>query len=162
MGKGVYAGVLGASLAVYWLVLSGIYDKGLLLIFGALSVFAVVALAERMRIMDAESIPILRLFPVLSYWVWLGGEITKANIVVARTVLRADLDVTPRLIRVPAPQRNDFSRTIFANSITLTPGTVTVDIGDDEFIVHALTDELADIGAFEDMSARVIRAAEGR
>lgn len=161
MGKGLLAGMLGGALVLYWAILSGKLSHGLLLSLGAVSVVLVIVLVERMGILDREASPYHRLPAVLRYWGWLSGEIVKANIQVARAILRAELDLTPRLFRVKATQETDLGRTIFANSITLTPGTVTVDIEGDEFIVHALLDSMADPAGFEEMGRRSKAAAEG-
>lgn len=159
MGKAFYAATLGLALAALWMSLSGRTD-GLLIILGAVSVFLCIVLVERMELLDGETAPFSRLPQALAYWAWLGGEIAKANVAVARAVLSAELDITPRLIRVRAPQKTDMGRTVFANSITLTPGTVTVEIEGDDFIVHALLDSMADPAGFREMAARAQRAME--
>ena len=161
MGRGLFAFMLAVALAAIWATLSG-RTEGLLVILGAVSILVVVVLVGQMELIDGETAAFHRFPALLVYWGWLGGEIVKANIAVVGAVLRVDLDVTPRLFRVRASQKSDFGRAIFANSITLTPGTVTVDIGGDEFIVHALMDSMSDPAGFEVMNARVTRAAEGR
>lgn len=161
MGRGLTAFMIGVALAVLWFTLSGRTDPQLL-ILGAISIVVVLVLLGRMAIIDHETAGQRRTVPLLLYWAWLGGEIFKANIAVARAVLRIDLDLSPMMVRVPAPQRTDFGRTIFANSITLTPGTVTVDVDDAGFLVHALIEPMADLAGFEEMSRRSSLAAEGR
>ena len=161
MGRGLYAAFLGVALALLWVTLSGRTDT-LLIILGALSILLVVTVVGQMELIDGEASAFHRIVPLVLYWGWLGGEIVKANIEVARAVLRLDLDLTPRLFRVHASQSTDFGRAIFANSITLTPGTVTVDLDGGEFIVHALLDSMADPAGFEAMNQRVTQAAEGR
>jgi multicomponent Na+:H+ antiporter subunit E len=161
VGRGLYAAFLGVALALLWVTLSGRSDT-LLIILGALSILLVVTVVGQMELIDGETSAFHRIVPLTLYWGWLGGEIVKANIAVARAVLNLDLDLTPRLFRVRAGQSTDFGRAIFANSITLTPGTVTVDIDGSEFIVHALLDSMTDPAGFEAMDARVTRAAEGR
>tara|TARA_B100001123_G_C15304898_1_gene1022306 strand:- start:486 stop:830 length:345 start_codon:yes stop_codon:yes gene_type:complete len=89
-----------------------------------------------------------------SYWSWLAKEIFKANIDVAKVILSRNMDLSPRMIRVPASQSSELGIVIFANSITLTPGTVSVDIEGDEIIVHALNEELADSLIAGDMDSR--------
>ena len=160
VGRGLYALTLAVALAALWAALSG-RTETLLLALGGVSILMVVALVARMALMDGETAPFHRVIPLLLYWLWLGGEIVKANIAVAQAVLQIDLDLTPRLFRVSAGQKTDLGRAIFANSITLTPGTVTVDVGDDEFIVHALLDSMSDPAGFAIMNQRATRAAEG-
>ena len=64
------------------------------------------------------------------------------------------MNLSPRLVRVPLSQSNELATVIYANSITLTPGTVSVDIEGDEIIVHALTQELMDGLTEGDMDQR--------
>ncbi len=162
MGRVHYAITLALMLVAMWLALSGRTDHFLLLALGAVSVFLVIVLVERMRTLDEETAPFHRLLFAITYWGWLGGQIFKANIEVARAVLRADLDVTPRLFRVRASQQTDLGRAVFANSITLTPGTVTIDVDGDDLIIHALLDSMSDPAGFHEMDERARRAFEGR
>lgn len=153
--------LLAVALVALWLTLSGRVTDGLVLSLGAVSVVVAVALTERFGVLDEEAAPFHRLVPLLAYWVWLFIEIVKANIAVTRTVLRPDLDLTPRMLVVPSPAKTDFGHTVFANSITLTPGTVTVQVGADGFLVHALLGSMADPDGFADMGRRAVRASEG-
>ncbi len=161
MGKVFYSLTLAVALCVLWFTLSGRTD-GFLLVMGAVSVLVVLVIVERMEILDGEAAPFHRILFAFSYWVWLGGEIAKANIQVARAILKADLELTPRLFRVKASQKSDLGRTIFANSITLTPGTVTVNVDGEDLIIHALLDSMSDPSSFDEMNRRSRIAAEGR
>ncbi len=160
MGKVFYSLTLAAALCLLWFSLSGRTD-GFLLFLGAVSVIVVMVLVERMEILDGEASPFHRILFAAGYWFWLGGEIAKANIQVARAILKADLELTPRLFRIQALQKTDLGRTIFANSITLTPGTVTVNVDGDDMIVHALLDSMSDPSGFDEMNRRSRQAAEG-
>ena len=84
-------------------------------------------------------------------------EIVKANIDVARRILDPRLPISPTIIKVRAGQRHDITRVIYANSITLTPGTVSVDTNGDEITVHALTEQAARAVETGDMDRRVSR-----
>lgn len=146
-----------------WLTLSGYLHNNLLLGLGGASVLITVLLTFRMRILDEETSPYHLLPGLAVYSVWLMWEIIKANIDVVKVILTPDMVLTPRLIRIKTLPRTDFGRMLFANSITLTPGTVTVDLDDDEFIVHALLKEMTDKSAFAEMSRRcAIAAGEGK
>ena len=136
-----------------WLTLSG-YFKPMLLGLGAISIVFVIWLCQRMKILDEETAPYLSIVPALLYFRWLFKEIIKANLQVIKAVLRPDMEVTPVMIRVPAPQDTDIGKTVFANSITLTPGTVSVDVEGNEIIVHALLSEMGNPDDFNEMSAR--------
>ena len=148
---------LAAALAALWLMLSGYFDNATLLVFGALSVGICVWLTDRTGILDREGVP-TKVFPgILGYMLWLTVEIGKANVAVVIEALRPQLKLSPKMFRVPAAQHSDLGRTIFANSVTLTPGTVTVDVDRDTLVIHALTEALADEAAIADMGARVAK-----
>ncbi len=150
--------ILVLNLVVIWLLLSGYFDKPLLLAFGAASVAFTTWLAVRARIIDNDSVP-SGLFPgILGYWAWLIFEIGKANILVARQALAVEPKLSPKLFTVPNPPRSSVGKATFGNSITLTPGTVTIDVREEEILVHALTEELADVEAITAMGERVARA----
>lgn len=151
----LHAVVLGASLAVFWLLLSGYFHEPLLLTLGAVSVVFTVWLALRTDRHDGERVRLRIDLPIVRYWAWLLVEIIKANIDVAKLILAPKLAVSPRMIRVKATQPTDMGVVIYANSITLTPGTVTVDIDGDELVVHAITQEMADGLTGGDMGDRV-------
>jgi multicomponent Na+:H+ antiporter subunit E len=137
-----YLASLVIVLGIVWLGLSGHFEP-LLLGLGLVSCLAVIALGRRMRLIDAEGAPIQLSLRGLLYTPWLLWEILKANVDVARRILSPRLPIDPRVIRVKASQRSDVGRVVYANSITLTPGTVSLRIEDDEIEVHALTAEAA-------------------
>ena len=103
--------------------------------------------------------PLLVGFGVLAVTVAL---VTTANIPVVRIAMAPDLNIKPVMTRVAVSAKSDMARTTYANSITLTPGTVTVEVEETGFLVHALTEEFADQDAFRDMERRSIEAVEGR
>lgn len=129
---------LAISLAMLWLLLSGHY-AALLLALGVLSVFACVALAHRMDVIDREGVPIHVSARAVLYWIWLLKEIVLSNLHVVRCILAPRLRIAPTDFVVPASQRTDLGQMIYANSITLTPGTVSMDLDHGTIHVHALT-----------------------
>ncbi len=153
---------VGLGLAMYalWLLLSGIYQP-LILGFGAASVVLVVIIAHRMDLIDHEGVPLHLRFRIIGYLTWLAKEIAKANIDVARLIIDPRLPIAPRFIRVPATQKTDLGRVIHANSITLTPGTVSVELEEDTIIVHAISREAAE-GTLEGAIDRRVSAVEER
>jgi multicomponent Na+:H+ antiporter subunit E len=157
---------LTVILVLLWLTLSGQFtlsgDYPLVMGFGVLSIVGTVALSARMRILDRETVPVVPALPLMMYWVWLGGEILKANLAVVRLVMRPQIDIEPRLVRVPAEQRSGLGHAVFANSITLTPGTVTIDVEEDGFLVHALDTSFTDPVGFAEMGARSDVASDGK
>jgi multicomponent Na+:H+ antiporter subunit E len=76
---------------------------------------------------------------MLCYAPWLLREIWIANIQVVRLVLDPRLPIDPVVVRLPTRYTSDLARTTLANSITLTPGTVTIDVEDETLVVHAIT-----------------------
>lgn len=148
-----YSFILVLALATTWLTLSG-YFKPLLLSLGVISIVLTVWIAARMRILDHETAPYVTIPQTLSYFVWLFIEIVKANVAVVRAVLSPNLEVSPTLTKIPLPQETDIAKVMFANSITLTPGTVSVDLQDDHILVHALLSEMSDPEDFEEMGKR--------
>ena len=100
----------------------------------------VVYLAHRMEIADHESQPLHLALRLPRYWCWLGREIFKANLDVARMILHPGMPIDPRLFEVDPQQHSDLARVIYANSITLTPGTITTDLNSTRIQIHALSE----------------------
>ena len=142
MSKLRHAFNLGLFLFAIWVLLSGHYTP-LMILFGVLSTLFVVFLATRADLIDRETQPVLIKLSVLFYWVWLGREIIKSNIDVTRRILSPGLPISPTVFTVRAGQKTELGRVTYANSITLVPGTVTMDVDGDVFTVHALTREAA-------------------
>jgi len=107
-----------------------------------------------MRILDHETAPYGTIPQTLSYFTWLFIEIIKANIAVVRAVLSPNLEISPTMTKIPTPQKSDIGKVMFANSITLTPGTVSVSMEDDHILVHALLSEMSAPEDFTDMGKR--------
>lgn len=145
---------LALGLFGLWLLLSGVY-KPLWIGLGAASAIAVTFLISRMDVLDSEAVPLQMRGSTFRYWAWLQGEIVKANIAVARILLRPKLGISPAITRVTPTQSTDIGRVTYANSITLTPGTVTIDADGSEFIVHAIDDAFAAPDGLADMDRRV-------
>lgn len=135
MGRALSLFVL---LFALWLVLSG-HGEGWLLALGAASAALVAWIARRLEAVDHEGHPIHLAWRGLGYWPWLLAEIVKANLDVARTILASPAAVEPSVFRVKAGQTDELGRVVYANSITLTPGTVTMDVEPDGWMtIHAL------------------------
>ena len=152
---------LGIVLFSLWLLLSGHFEP-LLLVLGILSCLVVVTIALRMEVIDHESHPIQLTRRIPLYWLWLLWQIAKANVAVSKLILNPALPISPRIIRVKASQPSDLGRVVYANSITLTPGTVSINLEGDHIEVHALTEELADDLKTGDMDRRVTRLEGAR
>ena len=134
-----------------WVLWSGHH---LLIGFGIVSCLVVFLLSHRMNIVDEEGVPVqlgVRFF--IGYAPWLLKEIVRANIEVACWILFPRRPIRPTVVRVTALQKGDLARVIYANSITLTPGTVSIDMDGDQITVHALSYQ----GAQEDMAGEMNR-----
>ena len=139
-----------------WLLMSGIYN-GLLIGFGIVSCLLCTWLSVRIGATDREGLPTHLFTRLPAYLVWLIGEIVSSNIATAKIILRGTSD--PEIFEVPANQATAAGLANYANSITLTPGTVTVDIdeaktGPSRFLIHALHPQFGDDVRSGDMDER--------
>jgi multicomponent Na+:H+ antiporter subunit E len=144
---------LGLTLFAFWLALSGHYTP-LLLTLGVGSCVLVVYLAHRMEAIDEEGVPLQITLRMLAYLPWLLKEILVANIDVARVILRPKLKISPRVVFFHGTQKTDLGRAIYANSITLTPGTITTGVNGNEFEIHALRAADLDTDEEQEMDLR--------
>ncbi|AKH68385.1 multisubunit sodium/proton antiporter, MrpE subunit [Spongiibacter sp. IMCC21906] len=143
-----------ALLATIWLANSGHYNP-LLLGFGLLSVVLVVWICHRMDVVDHESQPIHLTRRIPSYYAWLAWQILLSNIDVAKRVWRGNSAIEPTVKILPVAQTTDIGRVIYANSINLTPGTVSIELGNDTVLVHALVPANIDELEQGEMSRRI-------
>jgi multicomponent Na+:H+ antiporter subunit E len=151
--------ILAGFLLVFWLALSGHYSPWLVTM-GVVSALAAALAALRMGVVDGEGLPIQLIPGTLTYYPWLAREIAKSAWGVTKLILNPRLPISPALTRVRASQRTPAGIAAYANSITLTPGTITVGVSGNELIVHALEAE----GARELESGRMdarVREFEG-
>ena len=84
-----------------------------------------------------------RIFQILHYVFVLVREIIKANFEVIRMITSSRYEIEPAVVRFKTDLKTPFTRVLLANSITLTPGTVTVSLENDEYVVHCLDKSLA-------------------
>ena len=124
-----------------WLLWSGMF-KPLLLILGVVSCAFCLYLAHRVGFFkSASGLHTIPKLPV--YWLWLMKEVTKSSFDVAKLVLHPKLPISPIVIEFDAQAKGAVGQAILGNAITLSPGTVTLDIHDGHLIVHCLTEESA-------------------
>lgn len=125
------------TLAAFWLLNSGHYSY-LILSLGFGSIVLILVLTHKMDVIDHESQP-LHLSPnIFGYLPWLFKEIVYDNVTVVKHIWLKEKSISPMLTTLKVSQQTDMGKVIYANSITLTPGTVAIDLVDDEIIVHAL------------------------
>jgi multicomponent Na+:H+ antiporter subunit E len=134
---------LAAFLFAFWLALSGHYTP-VLIAAGIGSAALGVYFAARARVLDDEGHPIHLWFGAITYLPWLVREIVKSAWSVTKIILDPRLPISPTMTIVRAGQKTPVGIVTYANSITLTPGTITVGVSGDELTVHALVREGAD------------------
>ena len=126
---------------------------------GVASVTLVVWLARRMRVIDEEGMPLDALHRALPYSFWLLGQIVKANLAMLPVIFARRPAIRPRVLTIPAGEADTLGQVTYANSITMTPGTVTLEVSDDEIAVHALTEQAAADLTTGEMQRRAERVA---
>ena len=125
----------------FWLLMSGYYTP-LILSLGVISCLLCVYLTIKGKFLDNETLPIYFFPRLIQYTLWLIKEILKSNIQTAKVIIMKSEE--PELFSVKATQKTNEGKVTYANSITLTPGTVTTQIKNDIFEVHALTKDFGD------------------
>lgn len=155
-----YAASLTAVLALLWLGISGVY-KPLILGLGVASIALVVWISRRMDVVGVEHNPALYSWRLPLYWGWLVWQIIVANFQVAACALQPSR-LQPSVVRVPVPQRTAVGKVTYANSVTLTPGTVTLLLNPGEMTVHALHRASRDDLQSGAMAERILWLEAGR
>ncbi len=132
-------------LFAFWLILNGKITLEIVLIGLVLS-GAICALmhilfgySPKEDLRNVKKLPLL-----IRYFMVLLWEIIKANFAVIGVILKGNKAVEPYLVSFDSGLKHDFTRFLLANSITLTPGTITVEVKDDTFYVHCLRRDLLD------------------
>ncbi len=131
--------ILFIILFITWVVLSG-YFGSFFLISGAVSCLIALYYAKKMDVIDNNSYPIYLSPKIMTYFFWLAKEILKSSIDVSVRVWQPKPKISPMLAWVKSSQKNDVGKVAYANSITLTPGTVCIEVCGDELCVHALNE----------------------
>lgn len=145
---------LGLILVGFWLLNSGLF-KPLIFTLGAISLVLVLVVANRMKVIDEESQPLHLTRSIPGYYLWLLKELVMSNIKVVSTIWQGNLKLQPAMATVKMNHLSEMGKVIYANSITLTPGTVTTDVTENSITVHALDQSsIADLQSGE-MEARV-------
>lgn len=157
----IYVPGLFIALTALWLALSG-HGEAFMLGLAAVSVCLSLILTMRLRLMGREASPYHRLAPMARYAVWLMGEIVKSNLAVLHTIIEPSARLRPRLVALDADGRSELATALFANSITLTPGTVTLEAARDGLLVHSLHEGADEHEEFAPMAAKSLLAADGR
>jgi multicomponent Na+:H+ antiporter subunit E len=150
---------LFVSLMAFYVVLSGQIASSFLMGAGVVACLGVTLLAKRLGIVDDEGVPYRYWWPTIKYIPWLIWQIVLSSIAVLKLVWQPKMDIQPQMVVIKHDLRTAYGVATYMNSITLTPGTVTVDIGKDELLVHCITKAVADDLKGGEMERR-IRAIE--
>lgn len=128
-----------------WLILNGKITLEICVFGLALAAALFLFLCEFMDYSVKKEILLFRLLPSLVRYLWvLVQEIVKANIVVMGIILSPDMEPEPAFAYFDTDLKSDVLKAMLADSITLTPGTITVTVEGDRFCVHCLDKKLAD------------------
>jgi len=133
---------LGALLFALWLGLSGQLNI-FMLSLGLVSTLLIVYLAHRMDFIDEDIYPAHMTVLLLRFWMFLAREVIVANIDVIRRIFRPGKNISPQLFELPLTLKTDLSRVIYANAITMTPGTVSANLDKKTITIHTLSIESA-------------------
>ncbi len=147
---------LSLALAAFWLLNSGHYTP-LILSLAVISIAIVLYIAHRMDVVDYESQPVGLTLKLPGYCMWLTKQVILANISVVKHIWLGNDTISPTVTIIKASQKTDIGIVIYANSITLTPGTVSVNLVGDQIMVHALLRENIEALQAGEMDRRVSR-----
>ncbi|MEP5764167.1 MAG: Na+/H+ antiporter subunit E [Halieaceae bacterium] len=128
-------------LLISWLLWSGLY-KPLLIGLGVFSCLLSLWLASRTGFFR-HAMPLRAMLRLPALWWWVLQEVIKSSLEVARVVLSPSLPIQPEVVELTTDEKTDSGKVILGNSITLSPGTVTIDVHEDRLLVHCLTAESA-------------------
>ena len=131
---------LGVLLFLLWLSLSGQFNISMLS-FGFFSTLLILFISNRMDSFDKERYPMHLTTLLLRFWFFLIREVIIANIDVLKRIFKPGKNISPQLFELPCTHKSVLSRVIYANAITMTPGTVSVSLNKDTITVHSLSEE---------------------
>ncbi len=141
----------------FWILLSGQFSL-ILILSGIISILFVAYLSHDLLIEKADiKVGITRIVRFIKYLPWLFWQITLSNIDLVYRTLHPKMPIAPRIISLKNEYKTELGMVILANSITLTPGTVTIEVNKDEFIVHAIAKKPAESLLEGEMQARVMK-----
>jgi len=131
---------LGLVLFSFWILLSGHYTV-ITLTAAMLSTIFVVAMTARMKLIDREGHPTYLLWRVIGYHPWLVRQILGSAWDLSKLILDPKLPISPTIVEVRGTQKTAVGIATYANSITLTPGTLSARLHGNDILVHAITRE---------------------
>lgn len=157
----LYSALTFGILMAVWVIFSGFFDL-FHLSLGVISCGIVTWLSAHL-LFDDRTIRLrhraVQGWRLAGYMAWLTWQIVLSNIAVLKLAFAPRSALQPQIIRYRTPLRSDFEKFLLANSITLTPGTVTIKILGDVFYIHAIDDASA-AGLNGEMDRRIARIFE--
>jgi multicomponent Na+:H+ antiporter subunit E len=131
------------ALMAFWLIMSGIYQP-MQIAQGVVSVVIVIAINHKLKQHkffedEMDDLSQLRFQYTPIFLIWLIIEIVKAGLHVANVIINPNRSIETYILKFKVDLPSAHAKMILGNSITLTPGTLTIDITGDEYTVHALT-----------------------
>ena len=143
-----------------WLVFNGKITPEIVVFGIVLSVAVYLFCWKFLEYSPKRELLALRLLPQgIGYFFVLVWEIVKANCTAISLIVSPKYEVEPLLVTFRTELKTDLARTVLANSITLTPGTITVELTDEEFKVHCLDKEMAE-GLADSVFVRLLAKME--
>lgn len=148
--------IIMASVVLFsiWLLLSG-HIGILLLSLGVISCVFVAWVSEKLDLFSKDFSTLKFNLKLPSFLPWFIFEVIKSNIDVSLRILHPKLPIEPNIITLDASQHSDLATAIYANCITLTPGTYSLDLDENSIEVHSLTKALAQDLRTGEMSKRI-------
>jgi multicomponent Na+:H+ antiporter subunit E len=152
--KLIRAAILLILLGAAWVLWSGLF-KSLLLGLGVFSCLLTVYLTHRMGYFQNNVFALRFGIRLFAYWAWLAREVVRSSIDVARIVLTPSLPISPQMVEIISTANHPVDQAMLGNSITLTPGTLAIDVYQGKIKVHCLTKAGADDLLAGEMDRRV-------
>ena len=149
-----------ALLIAAWVLWSGQFQP-LLLVLGAISCLLTAYLTRRMGYFEDDLFALRFGARLFGYWAWLAKEVVRSSIEVARVVVNPRLPISPQIVEIQATASHPVDQAILGNSITLTPGTLALDVHRGRIQVHCLTQAGADDLKSGEMDRRVAALRQG-
>ena len=130
---------------IFWFLLSGMTNL-LMIMLGLFSSFLVVWIINKMDLIDHEvSFHNFNIGKLIIYFFWLLREIIVSNLKVCLYIVTPNKKINPEIIKIKSSQNSEFANVLYANSITLTPGTVTINVDKNDFTVHTLDTQFKEL-----------------
>ncbi len=153
--------VIGVAilLAAAWILWSGFF-KPLLLGLGVFSVILTLYILNRMHYFGNETFAFRYSHRLFGFWLWLLKEIVTSSLHVTRVILRPNIQIEPQIIEIDVSQGDALDQALLGNSITLTPGSLALDVHQGRMLVHTLTSDTAESLVEGEMQRRVFALRE--